>query len=290
MAGLLRHWHFCQSHHASSFAPWHVGNVAAGFLRHDLAQSLVAEKLFHATEKKLFLAHATGDLSDNTKLLKNAAHHVQQKFFPQQQFYRELYDIKPAWDAPARALLDRTAMPWFGAPAWGLHVNGFVRRDRDIFLWIGERSPHLVVDPLKLDHLFAGGQPTGLTLQENLRKEGQEEANLPPLLVDQAKLIKTIHYKRDVPSGLRNDHLFVYDLEMPEHVTPENTDGEVSRFTLMPAQDVLSIIRTTDRFKFNCALVIIDFCLRHGLLRHDDDEYDELVKVFGEKLDCKNAL
>lgn len=34
----------------------------------------------------------------------------------------------------------------------------------------------------------------------------------------------------------------------------------------MPLREALRLVRTTDRFKFNVALVIIDFAIRHGMI------------------------
>ena len=57
-----------------------------------------------------------------------------------------------------------------------------------------------------------------------------------------------------------------------------NTDGELERFDLMPAQEVMRIVRDTAEFKFNCSLALIDFFIRHGLLRPDSEpDYAALV-------------
>ena len=41
---------------------------------------------------------------------------------------------------------------------------------------------------------------------------------------------------------------------------------------------MLATVRDTDDFKFNCALVVIDFLIRHGLLTPDDEpDYLRLV-------------
>ena len=69
---------------------------------------------------------------------------------------------------------------------------------------------------------------------------------------------------------MRDDVLFVYDLEVPADFEPKNRDGEFSGFTLMPAAAVLERIRTSSDFKFNVNLVILDFAVRHGILRPDD--------------------
>ena len=40
-----------------------------------------------------------------------------------------------------------------------------------------------------------------------------------------------------------------------------------------PIEDVMQRICETDDFKFNAALVIIDFAIRHGVLTPEDPEY-----------------
>lgn len=42
------------------------------------------------------------------------------------------------------------------------------------------------------------------------------------------------------------------------------TDGEVESFKLVPVEDVAKIIRSTQYYKDNCNIVIIDFMIRHG--------------------------
>jgi hypothetical protein len=85
--------------------------------------------------------------------------------------------------------------------------------------------------------------------------------------------------------GIRDDVLFVYDLEMPADFAPKNRDGEIVHFELMPASVVLERVRTTDEFKFNVNLVILDFALRHGLLRPDDPEYLDVATGLHRPLD-----
>ena len=56
-----------------------------------------------------------------------------------------------------------------------------------------------------------------------------------------------------------------------------NEDGEVDAFMLWPIERVLETIRDTDQFKFNSALVIIDFLVRHGYINSDDPDYVAIV-------------
>ena len=79
--------------------------------------------------------------------------------------------------------------------------------------------------------------------------------------------------------------LFVYDLELPADFTPKNSDGEIVDFELMPAEAVVERVRTTDDFKFNVNLVILDFAMRHGLIAVDDPEYLDVATGLHRPLD-----
>ena len=64
----------------------------------------------------------------------------------------------------------------------------------------------------------------------------------------------------------------------PKDFTPVCTDGEVESFQLVPAEEVLQIIRDSEDFKPNCNLVILDFMIRHGLLNPEVKGYTNLVR------------
>jgi hypothetical protein len=181
----------------------------------------------------------------------------------------ELYAVKNTWDETAAFNLDRALVAGFGVRAYGVHVNGYVRRTDGLHLWIGTRATDREVEPGKLDNMVAGGQPAGMTLMDNVIKECGEEADIAPALAGTARPVGALSYAFSTAGGVKADTLFCYDLELPAHMTPRNTDGEISRFDLMPLADVLALIRETDRFKFNVNLVILDFAIRHGVLDPD---------------------
>ena len=145
-------------------------------------------------------------------------------------------------------------------------------------MWIGRRADDRLVEPGKLDQIVAGGQPAGLSLAENLRKEADEEAAIPPELADRAIPVGAITYLTERPEGLRNDVLFLYDLELPADFVPRNRDGEIAEFTLMPLAEAAEIAHAGDAFKFNCSLVIIDFLIRHGRLDPAEPDYLDIVE------------
>lgn len=174
--------------------------------------------------------------------------------------------------------IERAAVPSFGVRAYGIHVNGFVGEGADLRLWVGRRSRHKPTYPSQLDHLVAGGQPAGLSLEQNLLKEGAEEASLTPDILQGARPVGILSYLLENEEGLRNDVLFNYDLELPPTFTPVNADGEIEAFFLWPIERVIGELSETANFKFNVAFVIIDFLIRRGFIGPEERDYLELVR------------
>ena len=197
----------------------------------------------------------------------------------------ETFDVAPRWGMPPVFRLDRGAVPFFGTRAYGVHLNGYLREGDGLRVWVGRRSPDKQIAPDKLDNLVAGGIGSGYGINETLVKEAEEEAAIPPGLILRAIPVGAVSYRMETRLGIRDDVLFVYDLETPADFAPENRDGEIVHFELMPASEVLERVRTTSDFKFNVNLVILDFAVRHGLLREDDPEYLEVATGLHRPLD-----
>ena len=189
----------------------------------------------------------------------------------------ETYPILRDWQETPLFALDRGAVPIFGVRSFGVHLNGYVRRDDGLHLWVGRRSFDKPTAPGKLDHLVAGGQPMGLTLRENLVKEAHEEAGMEPELAARARAVNVITYRCRFTDGQRDDVLYCYDLELPDDWRPRPLDDEVESFRLLPAAEVLRLLRETDDFKFNVAGVSIDFLIRHGLVGPEEPGFQEIV-------------
>ena len=175
--------------------------------------------------------------------------------------------------------IERCAVPFFGVRAYGVHINGYVQTDAGLKMWIAKRAEDRVICPGMLDNMVAGGQPAGLSLKENIIKECLEEANIPEKLVLQTKPVGAISYMMETDGGIKPDVMFCYDLKVPDDFIPENTDGEVESFELMPVEQVAEIVRERSEFKFNCNLVIIDFLIRHGIINPDTEpDYEDIVR------------
>jgi 8-oxo-dGTP pyrophosphatase MutT (NUDIX family) len=176
-------------------------------------------------------------------------------------------------------------VPFFGVRAYGIHLNGYRHLGGRLHLWIGRRAADKRVAPDKLDNIVAGGIGNGHGIAATLVKEADEEAAIPAAMAERAVPVGAVSYVMQTELGVRDDILFVYDLELPADFVPHNGDGEIAHFELMPADDVLRRIRRTDDFKFNVNLVILDFALRHGLIAVDDPEYLDVASGLHRPLD-----
>lgn len=190
----------------------------------------------------------------------------------------ELYPVNRIWSEPPALLIERAAVPWLGVRGYGVHMNGFVRGPEGLRMWIARRSLTKPTGPGKLDQLVAGGQPAGIGLHENMVKECAEEAGIPAAIAHRVRAVGAISYTLETNVGFRPDLIFNFDLELPADFSPVNTDGEVQTFYLWPIERVMETVRESDAFKFNCALVVVDFLVRHGYIAADDPDYSEIVE------------
>jgi 8-oxo-dGTP pyrophosphatase MutT (NUDIX family) len=273
---LLRHVRACNAHDPSRFRPLRIAGRPVGRLRDDVVRVLAGAPELRAAGDGGFdlVPDADGFDGRSAALSRLAGRLVAAGHVP--KLRGEDYAVLGRWGEEPLAKADRGAVPALGLPSFGVHVNGLVRRPDGLHVWIGRRSMDRGVAPGKLDNLVAGGQPHGLSLAENLRKEGAEEAGLDAATMDRAVPVGVVSYAMDDEAGVRRDTLFLFDLELPDGLAPRNGDGEVERFDLVPAAEVLERVRTTDDFKFNVNLVVLDLMVRHGVLGPDEPGYAEL--------------
>ena len=274
----------CNNYVPARVVPLTAGNARIGLLRRDNAEALRRfPDVFAVAEDKVDLV-ARGDVLAVSRAVDAVVDAlVAEGRVP--KWRNETFDVALRWGAPPIFRLDRGAVPFFGTRAYGVHLNGYLRQGDKLCLWVGRRSPDKQVAPNKLDNLVAGGIGNGHGVEETLVKEGEEEASMPPSLVRHAIPAGAVAYRMETRLGIRDDVLFVYDLEMPADFVPENRDGEIVHFELMPASAVLERIRATADFKFNVNLVVLDFAVRHGLLRPDDPEYLDVATGLHRPLD-----
>lgn len=267
----MDHIRQCNAHDLAGFLPFETGGQRVGWVRPAVAETaLNAASGFERVNGALRLRPAGDGVQARSAALLEASEAIVAAGLAR-KMRSEDYGVANVWGTPPLAALNRGLVAAFGVRAYGVHMNGFVRRpDGGFDIWIGVRANDKAVAPGKLDNMVAGGQPIGLGLMENLIKEADEEAKVPQGLARQARPVGCLTYVMETEAGLKPDTQFCYDLELPDDFTPVNADGETQDFIRMPAEEAARLVRETDRFKFNVNLVLIDFFLRHGLLSPDD--------------------
>ncbi|MGA8380144.1 MAG: DUF4743 domain-containing protein [Stellaceae bacterium] len=274
----------CNSYAPERVVPLIADGERIGLLRRDNAEALRRfPQVFAVADDRVELV-AQGDAGAVSRAVDRVVDAlVAEKHIPKTR--SETFDVARHWGAPPLFRLDRGAVPFFGTRAYGVHLNGYRRDGTGLVLWVGHRAADKRVAPNKLDNLVAGGIGNGHGLADTLVKEADEEAMIPPELIARAVPAGAVAYRMETTLGIRDDVLFVYDLEVPDDFVPQNRDGEFSGFALMPAGAALDRIRNSFDFKFNVNLVILDFAVRHGILRPDDPEYLEVATGLHRRLD-----
>lgn len=274
----LDHIALCNTHDLSNYVSLVVDGDAVGHIRKDnLAHLDRFPDVFVRSGQSVSLAPNIESYEDRTA----AVDMVVRALFEDgvlTGWRGEPYPVGGQWGGPHAFEVERAAAPFFGAQAYGVHINGYVRKENGLHMWIARRADDRPVCPGQFDNMIAGGQPVTLSLKENVIKEAGEEAGVPPDLAATALPTGAITYCAESDIGLKPDIMFCWDLELPADFMPLNADGEIAEFRLLPAAEVMEIVDTTFDFKFNCNLVIVDFCIRHGILPPEHPDYETILK------------
>ncbi|MCU0893703.1 MAG: DUF4743 domain-containing protein [Rhodospirillales bacterium] len=269
----------CAKFTPSAYRPFRIDGIDVGLVAHDFAELLAKDAgAFVVSEEAVTLSPSVpADPTARTAAVDRALRPLAEAG-ALRGWRDEPYEVAVYSGAPVLFAMERAAIPKFGIIAAGIHVNGIVRdADGGVRMWIGRRALNKANSPGKLDQLVGGGKPAGASVRDTLLKESAEEADLPEAVAGRAVPVGAITYRTERSEGLRRDVLYVFDLELPADAAPRNTDGEISEFYLWPLQRVIETVRETDEFKFNCALVVIDFLIRHGHIGPDEPDYLELL-------------
>lgn len=274
---LLDRVHACARYRAEDFRPFAVGGERVGQIRADTIIELADfGDVFEFTETEVRLIGGIQGHESRTAAMDRVSRDLRDRGLIA-GWRDESYPVSTGFDRPALFRLERAAVPFFGVRGYGVHVNGWVERRDGPYMWIGRRSLNKPTGPGLLDQMVAGGLPAGMGLMENVVKECAEEAGIDEVLARRARPVGTVSYLTTREEGLRHDVLFNYDLLLPDDFTPVNVDGEVAEFMLWPVARVLEEVGRRESFKFNSALVVIDFLVRHGCLDPRIPAYAEIV-------------
>lgn len=270
--------HDCNRRDPTHFVPFEVAGRRVGWVKHAFLEHLaVWPQVFEIAPDRVRMAPAYASFEARTE----AMYQVLRALHDQgviRRWHGERYAVRVAYHDEPLLLMDRASVACFGIPAYGQHLNGYVRDAGELKMWVGRRAKDKPSFPDKLDQLVAGGLPHGIDLNDNLAKECWEEAAIPRELALQARPVSVVTYRREVESGLKPDTLFNYDLELPADFEPRCNDGEMQEFRLLPIAEVMTLVEEGEEFKLNCNLVVIDFLIRHGLIGPRHPDYEALAR------------
>jgi len=207
--------------------------------------------------------------------------------FWRDELYAVYVDPFGAHDAANRAFnVERAACALFGVVTYGVHMTIYHPRTAHTGpqVWVPTRSLTKAKWPGCLDNSVAGGIPAGMSVFDSLVKESMEEASIEEDIVrGHAKAVGAVSYFFQTAQGwLQPEVEYVYDLPVPVDADasgfqPKPLDGEVESFELLSLQDVITKMHE-GRFKPNCALVLLDFMIRHGYMTPENEpHYMEIV-------------
>lgn len=200
--------------------------------------------------------------------------------------------------------VERSASPLFGVVTYGVHMTAFTRtsissldggEEERLRIWVPRRSKTKQTYPGMLDNTVAGGIAAGEKPFDSMVRESMEEASLPENLVRRkAKATGCVTYFhiRDVRAGgetglLQPECQYVYDLDLTgeEGVECKPNDDEVEGFEVMDISHVLEALGK-EEFKPNCAVVMIDFLVRRGIItRENERDYAEICARLHRRLE-----
>lgn len=193
--------------------------------------------------------------------------------------------------------MERCASCLFGIVTYGAHMTGYMEDASGIKLWVPRRAKNKQTYPSMLDNTVAGGMCTGEKPFECIVREAMEEASLPEPVVRPnvvARGCVTYTHVRDSRAGgetglLQPEVEYVYDLKLDASVIPRPGDNEVEEFKLWSVSEVQEALARGE-FKPNCAIIMIDFFIRHGLLTAENEpDYLEIVARLHRRLEYPTA-
>lgn len=211
----------------------------------------------------------------------------------------ELYPVNKSQSAGSEIIsIERSGSPLFGVVTYGIHMTAYVKQqDGSIKIWVPRRAKSKQTYGGMLDNTVAGGLSTGESPFECLVREAAEEASFSENLIrPKAKACGTVSYfyVRDERAGgesglLQPEVEYVYDLEIGPNVVPKPADGEVEEFYLWTVEEVQKAM-SEGQFKPNCAVVLLDFFVRHGILNSENEEHlTEIIARIHRKLPFPTA-
>ncbi len=278
----------CNQFDAKDYLPFVIDNTVLGYIHTEKRSIFTDSKevfsLIDFKQQDAITFHA--DIRDRDKRTK-AINSIAKNWYETgilRSWVGEQYHVNTGFNHQSFFTIERSAASLLGIKKYGVHINAWVEKKGQVYLWVARRAKDKPTFPGKLDHLVAGGHGADYQIEDTMIKECAEEANIPKNIAQTAQPVSMVSYVMSNQHKLQQDNLFVYDLKLDENFIPENTDGEAEEFYLWPAEKVFETVALTRDYKTNCNLVIIDFAIRHGFLKPDEPFYSDICAGLHKKI------
>lgn len=257
--------------------------IALGYVTEAIAKHFVDEPAFSVTDTDITLDAQYDTVDKRNQVFADLGARWRQRelldALLNQRWRDELYTVFGT-DHNVYVLVERALLTLLGVVTYGVHVNGYQKKDGKIYLWVPRRSADRPMWPGLLDNTVAGGLGYPHGVEATLIKEAMEEAGLEEQYVrDHATAAGVVSYCYLAEGNIVQPEVeYIYDLVFDDETKPKPVDGELEDFQLMDVDTVIAKIRQGE-FKPNCGLVIIDFLIRHGIVTAENEpNYLEIVQ------------
>jgi len=167
-------------------------------------------------------------------------------------------------------------------------LNVYVRDETtgELKYWISKRSETKSVSPGMYDNCVGGGISSGESPLECIIREAEEEAGLQEKRVRrEIRAGGTVTYIEITEEGKGGEVglvcpglIYVYDLEIRKGETLRVEEGEADGFELLGKEEIQHMMLNA-QFKPNCASVMVDFWVRHGIITAENERnYAEICQ------------
>ncbi len=177
--------------------------------------------------------------------------------------------------------IDRQLLSILGLPQYGIHGNAWSIKKNRVIFHFAKRSSNLDDFPGYYDNLFAGGQPLGISILDNLKKEAYEEAGIKKIIKKNLTKGSTINYFHEYQDKIHSGIIFNYHLKI-DNSNFCNMDGEVESFISVDALEIYKLLES-NTLKPNCIIPIADFFLRNMSDLFSKKGILELKKLLGNE-------
>ncbi|XP_014258449.1 uncharacterized protein YJR142W [Cimex lectularius] len=268
------------------YRPFVVGGEQVGLIGPDVSSALQDHpNVFHLDSHAVSLNPAFRDYKERSARMAEVLNQWRRagRFEALNGWRDECFEIRRVFSAEPLLKMDRSATCLFGICKYGVTITGFVKdrlgEEKGLKIWLQRRSATKQTWPGKWDNMVAGGLSVGYGVLETAHKEAAEEASIPPSLLKNLTSVGCVSFYYESERGIFPNTEFVYDLELPPDFVPTNNDGEVDKFELLTANELVERLFSPD-FKTTSCPVVVDFLIRHGIISPDNDpHFPQLVEL-----------